>query len=100
MPFERRIRLTPLAEADLEDIWLYTVKTWSVEQAESYHAGIIAAFVGLANGTKVGQSLDVRAGYLKYAVGSHLVFFRLSDPTVDVIRILHQRMDVSLHLQD
>jgi toxin ParE1/3/4 len=100
MPVERRIRLTPLAEADLEDIWLYTVKTWSVEQAESYHASIVTAFVGLAKGMKIGRSVDARSGYLKYAVGSHLVFFRLSEKNVDIIRILHQRMDVSLHLQD
>ena len=30
-------QLTPLAEADLEEIWLYTFRNWSVEQADSYH---------------------------------------------------------------
>ena len=28
-------RLSPLAEADLEDIWLYTFRNWSMEQADS-----------------------------------------------------------------
>jgi plasmid stabilization system protein ParE len=28
--------LSPLAEADLEDIWLYTFQTWSSEQADHY----------------------------------------------------------------
>lgn len=40
----RPYRLSPLAQADLEDIWLYTLKTSSLEQADSYHADIVAAF--------------------------------------------------------
>ncbi|WP_323122551.1 type II toxin-antitoxin system RelE/ParE family toxin, partial [Burkholderia alba] len=32
----RAVRLTPLAEADLEDIWTYTFEQWSLEQAERY----------------------------------------------------------------
>jgi toxin ParE1/3/4 len=91
-------RLSPLAEADLEEIWSYTVARWSLEQAESYHALIVAAFDGLAAGTKRGSPVDIRAGYLKYAVGSHLVFYRASEAGIDVMRLLHQRMHVSRHL--
>lgn len=94
----RSYKLSPLAEADLEEIWLYTFKTWSLEQADTYHADIVAAFEGLAAGTKVGRPVDVRDGYLKYAVGSHFVFYRQSDSGLDVVRILHQRMDTSAHL--
>ena len=94
----RSFKLSPLAEADLEEIWLYTFKTWSLEQADAYHADIVAAFKGLAAGAKVGRPIDVRDGYYKYAVGSHLVFYRQSDFNLDIIRILHQRMDTSAHL--
>jgi len=94
----RTYKLSPLAEADLEEIWLYTFKTWSLEQADSYHAGFVAAFEGLAAGTKAGRPVDVRDGYFKYAVGSHFVFYRQSDSSLDVVRILHQRMDTSAHL--
>ena len=42
---------------------------------------------------------DVRAGYRKAAVGSHILFFRVTDAgLLDVVRILHQRMDISRHL--
>lgn len=94
----RRYNISPLAEADLEDIWLYTAKRWSLEQAESYHATIITAFEGLVAGTKRGRSVDIREGYFKYSVGSHLVFYRQSDVSIDIIRVLHQRMDVERHL--
>lgn len=98
MAESRGYRLYPLALADLEEIWSYTATRWSAEQAESYHAGIVAVFEGLAAGSKQGRPSDVREGYFKYAVGSHLVFYRHFQGGIDIVRILHQRMDVTLHL--
>lgn len=94
----RPYRLSPLAETDLDEIWLYTFKNWSPEQADRYHGQIIAAIEGLAAGVKTGRPATVREGYFKYPVGSHFVFFRQSDSSLDVIRILHQRMDVAAQL--
>jgi toxin ParE1/3/4 len=98
MAESRGYRLYPLAQADLEEIWSYTASRWSPEQAESYHAAIVAAFEGLAAGSKQGHPSDVREGYFKYAVGSHLVFYRRSEAGIHIVRILHQRMDVTRHL--
>jgi len=95
---KRRYRLSPLAEADLEEIWLYTFRQWSVAQAEEYHNAIIAGIVGLAAGSNVPQRTDVRDGYWKYKVGMHVLYFRCSDEYLDVIRILHGRMDVDARL--
>jgi toxin ParE1/3/4 len=94
----RQYRLSPLAETDLEEIWLYSLRNWSLEQADRYHAVIVAAFDELAAGVKAGRRVDVREGYFKYAVGAHLIFYRPSDSGIEIIRILHQRMDVSRHL--
>lgn len=94
----RIYRLSPLAEADLEDIWLYTFRQWSQEQADEYYGSIVLAIAGLASGRNVGQRTDVREGYWKYKVGKHVIYFRSSDSYLDVIRILHGRMDVGLHL--
>lgn len=92
-------RLAPLAEADLEGIWRYTSENWSNEQADKYHGDIVSAFEGLAMGIRKGRPVDVRDGYFKYAVGSHFVYYCFSDSTIDVMRVLHQRMDVSRHLE-
>jgi len=94
----RNYKLAPLAENDLENIWLYTYKKWSLEQADNYHQEIIAAFQGLANGLKIGRTVDIRDDYLKYAVGSHFIFYRQTNAEITVIRILHQRMDTESHL--
>jgi toxin ParE1/3/4 len=90
-------RLTPLAFADLEDIWDYTVETWSVAQAEVYHQGIVDALEGLAEGSRVGSRAGV-GSYFKYAVGLHHIYYRQADRNLAIIRILHQRMDASRHL--
>lgn len=77
MPGRRRAyRLTPRVVADLEEIWLYTSSNWSLEQADSYHNAIVDALDGLAAGKKAGRPVDIRDGYFKYLVGSHLVFYR------------------------
>jgi len=96
----RTYRLSPLSESDLEEIWLYTFRQWSSEQADKYHRGIMTAIEDLASGDKIGQRAYVREGYWKYRVGKHVVFYRCSDDYLDVIRILHERMDVDMHLHD
>lgn len=94
----RPYRLAPLAEADLEEIWLYTARTWSMEQADSYHRGLMAAIGGLTAGTKRGRPADVLQGVQKYLCGSHVVYFFDYVDHLDVIRILHQRQDAERNL--
>ncbi|WP_256870245.1 type II toxin-antitoxin system RelE/ParE family toxin, partial [Burkholderia cenocepacia] len=94
----RQLRLTPLAECDLEDIWRYTAEHWSPEQAEHYYRDLIGTMEALARGKKAGRICVVRDGYFRYPAGSHVVFYRETDETIDVIRVLHQRMDIERHL--
>lgn len=97
----RSYRLSPQAERDLEEIWTYTCRTWSRRQADQYHADLITAIDRLARGQLTGRAVDdLRPGYLKYPVGQHVLFYRLNINFLDVIRILHQRMDVPAHLSN
>lgn len=99
MPAENReLRLRPLAEADLEEIWLYTFKRWSLEQADNYVGDLVTTMERLARGEKIGRVCSVRDKCFQYAVGSHIVFYRVTEVALDVTRILHQRMDVERHL--
>ncbi len=91
--------LSPAAQADLENIWDYTVTHWGEVQAEDYTRDIQAACEALSNGMLVSRSADdIRAGYRKVAVGSHVMFFRMQSDMVEIIRILHQSMDVGRHI--
>jgi toxin ParE1/3/4 len=96
----RTYRLSPMAQSDLEEIWLYTFQQWSLEQADKYHCSIMAAIEGLASGSNVAQRTSVREGYWKFRTGMHVIYFRCSDAYLDVSRILHGSMDVDMHLHD
>lgn len=90
---------SPRARADLEEIWDYTVKRWDDDQAELYVRRIKAAVEIVATDPRLGRSCDdIRAGYYKYRAGSHVLFYRLTGNGIDVVRILHERMDFGRHL--
>ena len=93
-----RVTFSPAAIADINSIWDYTAETWGVDQADRYTDDLRDSCHALARGEKKGRNVDVRDGYLKYAVGKHFVFFVAADDGVNVIRILHQQMDTDLHL--
>jgi toxin ParE1/3/4 len=94
----RGYRLSPLAEVDLEEIWFYTLEHWSLDQADSYHHDLVAAFEALASGEKRGRTVDIRPGYFKHPAGAHMIYFRDHGDWVEVIRILHNKRDVERHL--
>ena len=91
-----KYRLTVEAVKDLECIWAYTYEKWSVEQVDRYYNLIIDEIEHIASNPLSGRSKDhIRKGYCASKVKSHLVFYKLGvDMTVEIIRILHQRMDV------
>jgi toxin ParE1/3/4 len=46
----------------------------------------------------LGRSLKIPGGYRKRAAGSHVIFYRQLSHKTEIVRILHQNMDVDSHL--
>ena len=92
--------LSPRARRDLSDIWDYSAEQWSVAQADRYVRLIAEVCEGLASGHITGRSADtVRAGYFRHPVGSHVLFYRARRRGgIEIVRILHRRMDIERHL--
>jgi toxin ParE1/3/4 len=89
------------AVADLEEIWLYTVEKWSVNQADRYYNLIFDEVSYICKNINSGKSMEhVRKGYRASKVKSHFTFYRIVNNTVEVIRILHERMDIENRLND
>ncbi|WP_328412452.1 type II toxin-antitoxin system RelE/ParE family toxin [Nocardia sp. NBC_00403] len=89
----------PAAQADLEHIWDYTADRWDADQAEGYLRELQHTIKRIAVNPCIGRACDeIRPGYLELVAGSHTLFHRVTDGVVDVVRVLHQRMDVDLHL--
>ena len=89
------------AVSDLEEIWLYTVEKWSVEQADRYYNLIFDEINYICKNSTAGKSMEhVRKGYRASKVKSHLIFYRVLNDTIEVIRILHERMDIENRLNE
>lgn len=94
----KRLLFSPAAITDIDGIWDYSAETWGPDQADRYTDEIRAACDDLTAARKSGRPADVRPGYLKYATGSHVIYFRDQGDRLEIIRILHGRQDVDRHL--
>lgn len=89
------------AVSDLEEIWLYTVEKWSFEQANRYYSLIFDEIGFICKNIDAGKSMThIRKGYRSSKVKSHLIFYRVVKDIVEIIRILHERMDIDNRLAD
>lgn len=92
--------LSNKAVEDLNDIWDYTVKTWSENQAEIYYSLLMDSCKELANKPSQGKSYDVvEKNVLGFKTGEHIIFYQIvSLKEIEVVRILHGMMDMKNHL--
>ena len=80
---------------DITNIWIYTLNNWSAKQADRYHSIIINEIEYISRNFMIGKSFEhIKSGYRASKVKSHLIFYKMNDNNIiEIIRILHQRMD-------
>lgn len=88
-------KITHKAREDLIDIARFTETTRGREQRRFYLKQLGSTFHALAENPSLGRKCDeIRQSYYKYSEGSPVIFFRLgTDSNIEIIRILHKRMD-------
>lgn len=92
-------RLSKAAANDLEEIRSHTRRQWGREQTRLYLMQLRERFRWLAESPRRGRlRRDLGADLRSYPEGQHIVFYRTADATIEVVRILHHRMDVGRHL--
>lgn len=104
------VRLTHQAELDVLDITQWTAEQFGALQADQYIETISLALEALTNGPetpgiKNRNELAPNICTLHIArygrKARHFVVFRVSEEQVlDILRILHDRMDLSRHIPD
>ena len=96
-------KISKQAEIDLENIWLYTFEEWSLEQADYYYDLIMDEIEYISVNPKSGKDYnEVRKGYFRSRVKSHFIFYKINpkEQKVEIIRILHQQMDIESHITE
>lgn len=92
--------LTTAARKDLIDIGRFTTNRWGRQQRNLYLKQLDDAFKLLASQPKMGRDAsDIKAGYRKHNLGSHVIFYRTgTESIILIIRVLHKNMDFEQHL--
>lgn len=81
---------------DLTDIWDDTVQKWSENQAEIYLELIKLACVEIGKNPTIGKAyVEISNQIFGLRSGKHIIFYHnISNDETEVIRILHERMDL------
>ena len=87
---------------DINNIWIYTAENWSVEQADRYYNLIVDEIEYIVRNFDMARDFGkIRKSYRYSKVKSHLIFFK-NDKTneIEVVRVLHERMDIENRLAE
>ena len=95
-------RITKKARLDLRAIWNYTYNTWSEKQADKYLKELMNEFPSIVEDPRRGRNypeIDPMIYGLKK--NKHIIFYRILETgEVEIIRILHEVMDIPGRLKD
>ena len=88
------------ARADLLDIREFGQQRWGRAQAIDYSTNILAALHDLAEGTTSAPlASDLSPGLRRRFFGRHVVFHRVEQGRLQILRVLHQSQDPGRHLR-
>ena len=89
-----RYRLTTPAQADLDDIYRFTLEKWGVGQADAYFNSLFEAFGRIlvhphagTNRSEFGEGIQ----FVRHQ--SHKIFYRVKGDVIEILAIphIHQR---------
>ena len=87
--------LSPEAKKDLLDILAHTQNKWGIQQAQKYIDALEKKCEKFAQSPHIGRERpEIKPGYRSITEGKHVIFYRVGDSGIDVLRILHGRMDI------
>jgi|SRR5579871_362349 len=95
-------KLSNKAVDDLSSIWEYTYDTWSETQADRYYYMLLDSCQDIADGKlKAKHYPDIHSEIFGTQAGQHIIFFRrIKADRTEIVRILHNRMDLKNRIQD
>jgi toxin ParE1/3/4 len=94
-----KVSLTRDARKDFRDILRQSLKRWGVEQRDDYRQMLADTMDDLADFPQLGRACETAAaGTRMKPAGAHVIYYRESANGIQVLRILHGKMDASSHI--
>ena len=93
-------RLAPRADADLDEIFEYTLERFGLNQARLYLGGLRACFETLAANPRMGRKADaIGTGVRRHEHGSHIfILYEVAEHGVTVLAIVYGGRQTALEL--
>ena len=92
-------RLSAAAAKDLTGIKHYSVANFGLSRANAYLQDMRDRMRWLAVGPRRGKARgDLLPGLFSYRQDSHVIYYRVGKARIEIVRVLHQRMDPLRHL--
>ncbi len=87
---------------DLNSIWNHTFERWSENQADKYYVSLRFAFKEIGENPQIGREYsEISRDLLGLKTGRHIIFYHIiAEDKIEVIRILHERMDLKNKLAE
>lgn len=91
-----KVTLRQEAIDDLNNIWTYTFEKWSEKQADKYYATLEFACTQIGENPELGKEYKgINNNLLGLRTGKHIIFYQvINEQEIEIIRILHERMDL------
>ena len=97
-----KVTLRQKAIDDLNTIWDYTFEKWSEKQADKYYAIIKMACNGIGDNPDIGKEYyGINKNLFGLKSGKHIIFYKqMSNDRIEIIRILHEKMDLKNRISE
>lgn len=88
----RSLAFRPKAETDLLELWDFSQEHWSNAQAQSYLQSMSAVFELLLEHPEIARERSEFSPPVRiHPFRSHVIIFRVTSETVEIIRVAHSR---------
>lgn len=87
---------------DMNDIWIYTFEEWLEKQADKYYATLEFACTQIGKKPELGEGYErINSNLPGLRTGKHIIFYQvINKQEIEIIRILHERMDLKSRLSE
>ncbi len=95
-----KFRISSEAREDLVSVWEYSTEHWGIEQADLYIDAFMLRFVWLTRIRVLWRPRpNLKEGVYSCIEKGYVIFFSENQGRIDILRVLHGRMDLGQHLE-
>ena len=92
---ELTYQLSSEADKDISTIFDYTESEYGLQQAIDYTTKFKLTFIQLSQEPNLGRARnEIRNGLRSFIQNKHIIFYRILNDHIRIVRILHARSDI------